>query len=142
MKNKQASYSSRVSCTVLLWVLSGAYTLISKSSVVCAEPWTRGRPIGTFPTGEVPFEPFVLNVWGSDGSNLTGWCRYYNEKPYGFEIDGQETSNGDFYPDVIYQISNGDGDWETLEAPSIKRGKRMTITVESRATSRPLRVNL
>ena len=129
--------------TVLSWILIAvAFAFMPTPSFVYAEGWTRGRPIGTFPAGEVPFEPFVLNVWGSDGSHVSGLCRYYNAKPHAFEIDGQETSSGEFYPDVIYQVSNGDGDWETLQIPIINRGKRVTITVEPRATSRPLRVNL
>lgn len=143
MKNKQTYPTFRISRTVLMWVLIAVtYICTTKSSVVCAEGWTRGRPIGTFPAGEVPFEPFVLSVWGSDGSNINGWCSYHNAKPDVFEIDGQETSSGEFYPDVIYQVSNGDGDWETLDTLIIKRGKQMTITVESNTTSRPLRVNL
>jgi hypothetical protein len=143
MKNKHAYLTSRIPCTALMWVLIGVvYICTTKFSVVYAGGWTRGRPIGTFPAGEVPLEPFVLNVWGSDGTNVSGLCRYYNVNSYTFEIDGQETSSGEFYPDVIYQVSNGDGDWETLEVPIINRGKQARIIVESRATSRPLRVNL
>lgn len=143
MKIKQTYRNFRIRPTGLTWALIiFIYIWTPKLSVVYADGWTRGRPIGTFPAGEVPFEPFVLNVWGSDGSNVSGWCRYYNAKSAAFEIDGEETSSGEFYPDVIYQVSNGDGDWETLEVPIINRGKRITIVVESGATSRPLRVNL
>lgn len=143
MNNKQACHTARIPRTMLIRVLIVVISIWTlKAFVVYAEGWTRGRPIGTFPAGEVPFEPFVLNVWGSDGSNVSGLCRYYNAKSDAFEIDGQETSSGEFYPDVIYQVSNGDGDWETLEVPIVNRGKQVTIVVDSRATSRPLRVNL
>lgn len=143
MKNKQTHDTSRSRRTCLSWVVIAViYIFTAESPIVFAEGWTRGRPIGTFPAGEVPLEPFVLDVWGSDGSNVKGWCRYSNAKTAAFEIDGQETSSGEFYPDVIYQVSNGDGDWEPLETPIVNRGKRITITVESQSTSRPLRVNL
>lgn len=143
MNNKRAYHTVRIPRTVLVWgLIILIYIWTPKFSVVYADGWTRGRPIGTFPAGEVPFEPFVLDVWGSDGSNVSGLCSYYNAKSAAFEIDGQETSSGEFYPDVIYQVSNGDGDWETLEVPIVNRGKRITITVKSQAASRPLRVNL
>lgn len=143
MKNKETYQASPVLRTGLVSVLIVVtYICTTKFSVVYAGGWTRGRPIGTFPAGEVPLQPFVLNVWGSDGTSVNGWCRYYNAKSDAFEVDGQETSSGEFYPDVIYQVSNGDGDWETLAVPIVKRGKRITIIVEPRGTSRPLRVNL
>ena len=141
-KNRLAQRADRTR-TFVMWVLIPVmYILTPKSSVVYAEGWTRGRPIGTFPAGEVPLEPFLLSVWGSDGTNVRGWCHFYNAKSDVIEIDGQETSSGEFYPDVIYQVSNGDGDWETLEAPTVNRGTRTTIIVEARGTSRPLRVDL
>jgi hypothetical protein len=143
MKNRHIDNTAHLPRTALMLFLNFViYICTPAASVLCADGWTRGRPIGTFPAGEVPFEPFVLSVWGSDGSGVSGLCSYYNAKSHPFEIDGEETSSGEFYPDVLYQVSNGDGDWETLEVPIVKRGKRTTITVESRTTSRPLRVNL
>jgi len=83
-----------------------------------------------------------LNVWGGDGTHVHGLCAYHNVKSTPVTIGGQETPAGEFYPDVIYEISNGDGDWETLDAPSVDLGKRTITIVEPRATSRPLKVNL
>jgi hypothetical protein len=145
MKNKHA-------CQIapgLRNLLARAFLAVVASCVLYSSlayaGWTRGRTIGTSAAGEVPFEPFVLTVWGSDDTNdanVTGLCRYHNVTSGRFEIDGQETSSGEFYPDVLYQISNGDGDWETLKTPVLDRGKRVTIVVEPGATSRPLKVDL
>jgi hypothetical protein len=119
-------------------------TSICITAIPCvfAESWTRGREIGTFPQDEVPFEAFTLDVWGGDGSHVHGLCAYYNIKSTSVEIGGQETQGGEFYPDVLYEISNGDGDWETLDVPKVNLGKRLTTVVEPRTKSRPLNVNL
>ena len=142
MKNKQKSDLTR-NRRVLAWSLIGlAYFVMIGTVSLYADGWTRGRDIGTFPNSEAPFEPFVLNVWGGDGTHVHGLCAYYNAKSTAVEIGGQETSAGDFYPDVIYEISNGDGDWETLAAPSVNLGKCITTVVKPRTKSRPLRVSL
>jgi hypothetical protein len=73
---------------------------------------------------------------------VNGLCVYFNVRSDPIEIGGEETATGEFYPDVIYEISNGDGDWETITAPKIGRGTRTTTVVGSRATSRPFKVNL
>lgn len=127
---------------VFFGVLTIASISIAAAGGVFAESWTRGREIGTFPHTEVAFEPFVLSVWGGDGSHVDGLCLYYNVRSTPVEIGGQETSAGEFYPDVIYEISNGDGDWETLTVSRVPLGKRVTTIVEPRAKSRPFKVNL
>jgi hypothetical protein len=142
-KSKRTHPAPRMVASLLRRVLiCVAYASTAARFSLYAEGWTRGREIGTFPHAEVPFEPFVLSVWGGDGTHVDGVCSYYNVKSSSVEIGGQETPSGEFYPDLLYEISNGDGDWETLVAPSASIGKRITTIVEPRTKSRPLKVNL
>jgi hypothetical protein len=143
MKSRHPYVVSSIRYALLTWgFASVVYACTSGSFLVRADGWTRSRPIGTFPPGEVHVEPFMLDVWSGDGIHVSGLCAYYNSTPHSVDIDGRETSSGEFYPDVIYEISHGDGDWETLEVPTNNPGKQLTITVEARTRSRPLRINL
>jgi hypothetical protein len=111
--------------------------------VVRADGWTRARPLVTLPESDVVFEPFVLNVWSGDGPHVYGLCAYHNAKPTPITIEGRETPNGHFYPDVVNQVSNvKDGKWQTLEALTKIPGKPTILAVEARGTSKTLRVDL
>jgi hypothetical protein len=126
-----------------IWIFAAAlFTCTTTSFVVYGDGWTRGRQVGTSVTNKESSETFTLDVWGGDGKHVHGLCSYHNFSARPFEIDGQETRGGDFYPDVIYEVSNGDDRWQTLEVPSVEFGKQLTTVVESRGTSRPLRVDL
>jgi hypothetical protein len=143
MKSKHAYDVSSVLCALVAGSIACViYVCTSGSFLVHADGWTRSRPIGTFPSSEAPIEPFRLDVWSGDSVHVYGLCAYYNSTSHSVDIDGHQTNSGEFYPDVIYEISHGDGDWETLEVPTNNPGKQLTITVEGKTRSRPLRVNL
>jgi hypothetical protein len=142
MKNNQRSIFGFLHRILISGVAVMLFVCTTKSFLVYGKGWTRGRQVGTSLTDNVPLAPFTLDVWSGDGNHVNGLCTYHNANPYSVEIDGQETRSGEFYPDVIYEISNGDGKWQTLEVPKAELGRQVTITVESKATSRPLRVSL
>ena len=130
------------------WIIiciAGAVALgvTTESFVMRAEGWTRGRPLATVPESDAVFEPFVLNVWSGDGVRVYGLCAYYNAKSVPVIIEGIEAPNGYFYPDVVNQVSSAkDGDWRPLEVRTKNAGKRETLVVEARGTSKTLRVDL
>lgn len=131
-----------------LWptlVITLSFSLISLTGIRAAraDAWTKGLPIGTWPATQNTFEPFVLEVWGGDETHVYGLCTFYNTKLALTAIDGVETSNGDFYPNVIAQVSNDKrGTWETLKTSPTILGKDVTITVEAKGASRTLMVDL
>jgi len=130
----------------LLAGIIAAALLINCSLEAPAAGWTRGLPIGEVGADErkTP-EPFVLEVWGGDDDHdLHGLCTYYNIKSTPFAIDGIETPDGDFYPNVSFQVADQKESLEwTMIAPAISReGKTITLSVAPKSPSRSLKVDL
>jgi hypothetical protein len=108
--------------------------------------WTRGLPIGEVAADErKTSEPFVLEVWsGDDDGHVYGLCMYFNGKSVAATIEGTETPDGNFYPQVSNQVADVErgGQWKTIEAPASPPGKAATRIVQPEQASRSLRVEL
>jgi hypothetical protein len=143
MRSKSDRTSLRRS--LLAGILSVAL-LISCSLKAPAAGWTRGLPIGEVATDErKTSEPFVLEVWGGDDDHdLHGLCTYYNIKSVPFTIDGIETPDGDFYPNVSFQVADQQekGGWRTISVAISRAGKPTILTIKPKSASKALKVDL
>jgi hypothetical protein len=111
-----------------------------------ANGWTRGLPIGEVGADErkAP-ESFVLEVWsGDDDGHVYGLCMYFNGKSVPSTIEGIETSDGDFYPQVSFQVADNEqgSQWKTIEASISRPGKSTKLTVAPKSASKALKVDL
>jgi hypothetical protein len=121
--------------------------LLMSSLTAAVGGWTRGLPIGQVGAHEqkAPPEAFVLGVWsGDDDGHVYGLCTYFNGKSSPAAIEGIETADGDFYPEVSTQVADAEhgSQWKTLEAPPSPAGKPVTRYVQPKEVSRPLKVDL
>ena len=130
----------------LLFSIVLAVILSPSSQTAHANGWTRSLPIGEVGVNERKgFEPLVLGVWsGDDEHHVHGLCTYYNITSALFTIEGIETSDGDFYPQVLSQVSDKKegGHWKTIKESISRSGKPTKLAVEPQSPSKTLKVDL
>ena len=128
----------------ILWIVA-TFVVISVQALSAAG-WTRGLPIGEVGADERKEpERFVLAVWGGyDHRDLHGVCTYSNGTSRTVILEGIETTDGDFYPKVLSQVADQkeNPEWKTIATGISRAGKVVTITVEPKTASGPLKVDL
>ena len=101
--------------------------------------WTKG----IFAQSASAPQSFSLNDFAQEGLHLTGQCAYKRadgEPPR--LIEGTETYNGEFWPDVTGQVKNEKtGAWETVSSP-LDYGRRATIEIKAGELKQNLLVSL
>jgi hypothetical protein len=126
------------------WLIVGAGNVVTLHAVLGS--WTRGLPIGEIAADErKPPESFVLAVWsGDDEGHVHGICMFFNGKSVSAILEGTETSDGDFYPQVSTQVGDSDhgGEWKTLKPSVSPSGRVAARTIRPQEASRPLKVDL
>src|SRR6185437_3970514 len=88
---------------------------------------------------------FVLEVWsGDDDGHVYGLCMYFNDKSVPVSIQGVETPDGEFYPQVSSQIADAKQgtQWKTIEPSTPPLGKATTRIIQPKDASRALKVDL
>lgn len=108
-----------------------------------SDGWTRGiADIGTRPADPSAFRPFELVTVSGEGDHVYGLCVFTNVTPALVAIDGTETPDGEFYPNVALQVANDEeGEWRALD-PSSHPGKKAALTIEAKQVSKSLMVDL
>ena len=146
MKSKLVSTAIRGGLRLRPSVRAFVAVVIIAYADLCRAGWTRGLPIGEIGADERrPPRPFVLAVWGGDDDgHVHGLCTYFNGRSVPSILEGIETAEGDFYPQVSYQVSDTEQGTQakTIEAPTSPPGKVAIWTVQPKEASRPLKVDL
>ena len=144
MINSEVASLSRKHClnkSALLFAL-GLSCLIAVVTAN-ASGWSRDIvPLGTQSADQRVFKPFELVLVSGEENHVYGLCVLVNTQPALVAIDGTETPDGEFYPNVLLQVAHHErGKWQTVDSP-LTPGKISTLTVEAKRPSKSLMVNL
>jgi hypothetical protein len=143
MKNRRGDKLFGTRFTSSVFVVVFGFLAMTLTHAVCAGGWTRGiADIGTRPADQYVFESLELVLITGQDDHVSGLLLYHNAKPALITIDGAETPDGEFHPDVVLEVGQSkNGKWQIVESLS-KQGKKSTITVQGQQASKSLIVKL